>query len=98
MNHDGKQKHFPLFLIAIVLSYGGASGKESACQCSRCMPMQQMQETQFDPWVGKIPWRKKRKPTPVFMPGKVPWGYRQSDTTQHLSAETQLQSTTKTNT
>ena len=36
MNHDGKQKHFPLFLIAIVLSYGGASGKESACQCSRC--------------------------------------------------------------
>ena len=35
MNHDGKQKPFPLFLIAIVLSYGGASGKESACQCSR---------------------------------------------------------------
>ena len=24
----------------------------------------------FDPWVGKIPWRRKRQPTPVFLPGK----------------------------
>ena len=24
----------------------------------------------FDPWVGKIPWRKKRLPTPVFWPGE----------------------------
>ena len=24
----------------------------------------------FDPWVGKIPWRKKRKPTPAFLPGE----------------------------
>ena len=23
----------------------------------------------FDPWVGKIPWRKKWLPTPVFLPG-----------------------------
>ena len=23
-----------------------------------------------DPWVGKIPWRMKWKPTPVFLPGK----------------------------
>ena len=26
--------------------------------------------TQFDPWVGKIPWRRKWQPTPVFLPGK----------------------------
>ena len=26
------------------------SGRESACQCRRC---------RFDPWVGKIPWRRK---------------------------------------
>ena len=25
---------------------------------------------EFDPWVGKIPWRKKWWPTPVFLPGK----------------------------
>ena len=24
----------------------------------------------FDPWVGKIPWRRVRQPTPVFMPGE----------------------------
>ena len=24
----------------------------------------------FDPWVEKIPWRRKRQPTPVFLPGK----------------------------
>ena len=27
----------------------------------------------FDPWVGKIPWRKESLPTPVFWPGKIPW-------------------------
>ena len=26
----------------------------------------------FDPWVGKIPWRRKWQPTPVFLPGKIP--------------------------
>ena len=25
----------------------------------------------FDPWVGKIPWRRKRLPTPVFLPGEL---------------------------
>jgi len=24
----------------------------------------------FDPWVGKIPWRRKWQSTPVFLPGK----------------------------
>ena len=24
----------------------------------------------FDPWVGKIPWRSKWQPTPVFLPGE----------------------------
>ena len=27
----------------------------------------------FDPWVGKIPWRRKLQPTPVFLPEKIPW-------------------------
>ena len=26
----------------------------------------------FDPWVGKILWRRKWQPTPVFLPGKYP--------------------------
>ena len=24
----------------------------------------------FDPWVGKIPWRRKWQPSPVFLPGE----------------------------
>ena len=37
------------------------SGKESARQCRACG---------FDLWVGKIPWRRRWQPTPVFLPGK----------------------------
>jgi len=40
------------------------SGKESACQCSRC------KRCRFYPWVRKIPWRKKPQPTSVFLLGK----------------------------
>ena len=45
---------------------GGTSGKESTWQCRRY-------ETWVDPWVGKIPWRRARQPTPVFLPGESPW-------------------------
>ena len=31
-----------------------------------------MQETWFDPWVGRIPWRREWLPTPVFLPGESP--------------------------
>ena len=37
------------------------SGRESTCQCRR---------HGLDPWVGKIPWRRKWLPTLVFLPGK----------------------------
>ena len=37
------------------------SGKESTCQYRR---------REFDPWVRNIPWRRKWKLTPVFLPGK----------------------------
>ena len=46
----------------------------------------------FDPWVGKIPWRRKWQPTPVFLPGESHgqrslvgyrlWGHKESDTTE----------------
>ena len=48
----------------------------------------------FDPWVGKILWRRKWQPTPVPLPGKShgwrsvvdysPWGHKESDTTERL--------------
>ena len=34
----------------------GASGKEPACQCWRC------KRCVFDPWVVRIPWRRKWQP------------------------------------
>ena len=29
-----------------------------------------VRETRFDPWVGKIPWRRKWQSTPGLLPGK----------------------------
>ena len=29
-----------------------------------------LQDTRFHPWTGKIPWRRKWKPTPVFLHGE----------------------------
>ena len=45
--------------------------------------------TGFDPWVGKIPWRRERLYTPVFWPGEFhglysPWGHKESDITELL--------------
>ena len=30
----------------------------------------QCRRPKFDPWVGKIPWRRERQLTPVFLPGE----------------------------
>ena len=30
----------------------------------------QYRKGRFDPWVGKIPWRRKWQPTAVFLPGE----------------------------
>ena len=43
---------------------GGASGKEPACQCRR------QKRCWFNPWVGKIPWRRVWQPAPIFLPGE----------------------------
>ena len=34
------------------------------------LPTQETQEIWFDPWVGKILWRRAWKPTPVFLSGE----------------------------
>ena len=28
---------------------------------------------EFDPWIGKIPWRKVWQPSPFILPGESPW-------------------------
>ena len=68
---------------------GGASGKESTCQCRR------HKRCGLDHWVGKISWRRAQQPTPVFLPreshgqrglaGYSPWGHTELDMTEMTS-------------
>ena len=63
------------------------SGKDPACQCRR------RKRHGLDPWVGKVRWRRKWQPAPVFLPGKLRgqrslvsyslWGHKESDTTEY---------------
>ena len=65
---------------------GGTSSKELTCPCRR------FKRHRFNPWVGKIPWRRAWQPTPVFLPGKFHgqrslagyslWGCKESDATE----------------
>ena len=53
-------------------------------------------EYEFDPWVRKIPWRRKWQPIPIFLPGEShgqkslvgysPWGHKRVG--QYLATET----------
>ena len=69
--------------------------KEPACQCRR------WKRCGFNPWVRKIPWRRKWKHTPAFLPGESygqrslagysPQGRKESDMTEvseHISTRT----------
>ena len=65
------------------------NGKEPACKCWR------HERRGFDPWVGKILWRRKWQVTKVFLPGESygqrsptgygPWDHKESDTTERLT-------------
>ena len=54
----------------------------------------QCRRRRFNPWVGKIPWRRTGQPTPVVLPGEShgrrslagssPWGCNESATTEVL--------------
>ena len=68
---------------------GDSDGNEFACQYRR------HSRHGFDPWVGKIPWRRKWQPTPVLLPGEFhrqrslvgysPWSLKELDTTEQLT-------------
>ena len=54
----------------------------------------QCRRPRINPWVRRIPWRRKWQPTPVFLPGKShgqrslagysPWGRTELDKTEQL--------------
>ena len=45
------------------------SSKESTCNAGDHL---QSRRHRFSLWVKKIPWRRKRQPSPIFLP-KIPW-------------------------
>ena len=45
----------------------GFSGGSDSNECVQC------RRPGFNPSVGKIPCRRPRQPTPVFLPGESPW-------------------------
>ena len=60
----GGMEMYIYIYICISISIGllwWFSDEESTCQCRRL---------RFNPWVRKIPWRRKWQPTPVFLPGE----------------------------
>ena len=61
--HFSPDCHF-LFTNLYLLFPGGTSGKEPSCQCRR------PKRHGFSPWVRKMPWRRERQPTPVFLSGE----------------------------
>ena len=70
------------------------SGIESVCQWRRDA------RDGFNPWVGKIPWKRKWQSTPVLLSGIFhgqrslvafsPWGHKKSDVTDHTHTHTQV--------
>ena len=56
------------------------------------LPSRRCKRSEFNPWVGKIPWRRAQQPTPGFLPGGShgqrslvdysPWGCKEADRTE----------------
>ena len=58
---EGRLPRLGLLIAQVSRRRGLPGGKRIYSQCRR---------HRFDPWVGKIPWRRKQQPTPVFLPGE----------------------------
>ena len=89
---SSSQAGTPGYIVSKMQSFpGGSNGKESACNAA---------DLRFNPWVGKIPWRREWQPTPVFLPGEFcgqrslgghsPWGCKESDTNEATNTFTSM--------
>ena len=57
--------HFPIVVLLLsFIYYYVLWGASLVAQFVKNLP------PAFDPWVGKIPWRRKWQPTPVFLAGE----------------------------
>ena len=87
-------QNFP-FKLSFAKFYGlpcDSVGKESACNARDCL---QCRRPRFDPWIRKIPWRRKWQASPGSLPrkshgqrslvGYSSWDCKESDTTEQLN-------------
>ena len=57
--------HLTTLLKIVVFCWLGFPGNSDGKEF-----FQERRRPRFDPWVGKIPWRREWQPTPVFLPGE----------------------------
>ena len=91
--------HYYYHLYVLDIQHHGAflmaQLQRTHLQCRR------RERPRFERWVGKIPWRRKWQPSPVFLPGKPhgqrslvgysPKGPKELDTTEGLSTGQHIQ-------
>ena len=83
-------KLIDLYHVFLDSSYKGCHGLLWWLSSKKC---------RFNPWVRKIPWKRKSQPIPVFLPrefhgqrslaGYSPWGHKESDTTEATKHSTE---------
>ena len=85
----GQSQDFILGLLIVTFPGGSV---DSHLQCRRC------RRHRLNPWVGKMPGRRRWQPTPVFLPGEShgqrslvgysPWSRKEWDMTEPLITHT----------
>ena len=87
-----------LVVLVKVLSWDEIAGEEQAQRVKNWLQCRRRGRHWFDPWVGKIPWRRKLQSTPVFLleksheqkslAGYNPKGIQEWNTTEWLNTHT----------
>ena len=67
---SGTQNGRELLDHMVILNHMGFLGGSVVKNASQC---RSYRRGRFDPWGGKIPWKRKWHLTPVFLPGKFRW-------------------------
>ena len=85
---------YVIYAILYIRLSWWVSGKECSWQRRR------LRKLGFDPWVGKILWRRKLQSIPVLLPGKFhgqrnlvgysPWSCKESETAEQVNMNTYI--------
>ena len=94
MGFARKPVNYKFRCFSLGLSHLFRLGLWASLVVQKLMRLPAMWRPRFDLSVGKIPWRRKWQPTPVFLPGEShggrslvgysPWGHKESDMTERF--------------